>query len=140
MKSTKTPPVQKTAPTVFDEKTSSIISIHRILVRPVGLVSRAWRWMREQQVSRSTAQKLKLEHSISLGQKRFAAVIEVQGMRFLVGGGASNVELLARLEDEASFGKVLDRTKSKSISRRVKAVTEKKKAIKKSSPKADQAA
>lgn len=137
MKSVKTRLQQETALTVLNEKTDSI-GMQRVLIRPVGLISQAWKWFKQQQVSRSNVHRLKLENSISLGQKRFAAVIEVQGMRFLVGGGASNVELLARLDNDAFFANVLDRTKAKSRSRG--AATGKKKTVKKNSEKADQQA
>ena len=36
--------------------------------------------------------------TVSLGEKRFVAVIQIDGLQFLIGGGASNVALLAQLE------------------------------------------
>jgi flagellar biogenesis protein FliO len=48
--------------------------------------------------------------SVSLGEKRFVAVIEVDGHQFLIGGGATNVALLAKLETKESFGEVLNET------------------------------
>ncbi len=84
---------------------------------PVGVITRTWKWLRQQHVTRTSSPRLKLEHSISLGQKRFAALIEVQGVRFLVGGGASNVSLLAKLENDELFETVLDRASSGSRSR-----------------------
>lgn len=113
MKTDKSPLEQETALTVVSDQ-KNLIGIRRLVDRPMGLISKAWKWLWQQQVSRSNVSRLRLENSISLGQKRFAAVIEVQGMRFLVGGGPSNVELLARLDGEAGFAKVLDQTKTKS--------------------------
>lgn len=113
MKTLKNSLEQKTALAVVNEQ-KNLIGIRRLVDRPIGLITKAWKWIWQQQISRSNVSRLRLENSISLGQKRFAAVIEVQGMRFLVGGGASNVELLARLDSEAGFGKVLDQTKTKS--------------------------
>ena len=104
---------QETALTVVNEQ-KNLVGIRRLVARPIELISKAWKWVCQQQVSRSNVSRLRLENSISLGQKRFAAVIEVQGMRFLVGGGPSNVELLARLDNDAGFSKVLDQTKTKS--------------------------
>jgi flagellar biogenesis protein FliO len=40
---------------------------------------------------------LALRESLSLGERRFVAVIECDGQRFLVGGGSQNVQLIARL-------------------------------------------
>lgn len=45
--------------------------------------------------------------SVSLGEKRFVAVIQVDGLQYLIGGGASNVALLAKLETKESFEDVL---------------------------------
>jgi flagellar biogenesis protein FliO len=41
---------------------------------------------------------LVLRESLSLGERRFAAVIECDGRRFLIGGGKESVQLIARLE------------------------------------------
>jgi len=41
---------------------------------------------------------LALRESLSLGERRFVAVIECDGQRFLVGGGSQNVQLIARLD------------------------------------------
>jgi flagellar biogenesis protein FliO len=73
-----------------------------------GLLSRAWRWIRSRQISRSSTRRLQLEASVSLGEKRFVAVIQVDGHQFLIGGGATNVSLLANLGTKESFGEVLD--------------------------------
>jgi flagellar biogenesis protein FliO len=40
---------------------------------------------------------LVLRESLSLGERRFAAVIECDGQRFLIGGGKESVQLIARL-------------------------------------------
>ena len=73
----------------------------------IGLLSRAWRWIRARQVSRSSTRRLKITASVSLGEKRFVAVIQVDGLQFLIGGGAANVVLLAKLGTEDSFEEVL---------------------------------
>jgi hypothetical protein len=40
------------------------------------------------------------------------AVVQVDGLQFLVGGGATNVALLAQLDKKESFGNVLEETVS----------------------------
>jgi len=104
---------QETALTVVNEQ-KNLVGVRRLVDRPIGLITKAWKWLSQKQIARSNVSRLRLENSISLGQKRFAAVIEVQGMRFLVGGGPSNVELLARLDNDLGLGKVLDQTKTQS--------------------------
>ncbi len=45
---------------------------------------------------------LRLRESLALGERRFVAVIEFEKARFLIGGTASSLVLLSRLEDGAS--------------------------------------
>lgn len=45
--------------------------------------------------------------TVSLGEKRFVAVIQIDGLQFLIGGGASNVALLAQLDGKGAFGHLL---------------------------------
>jgi flagellar biogenesis protein FliO len=50
--------------------------------------------------------------SVSLGDKRFIAVVQVDGLQFLIGGGATNVALLAQLKGKESFEDLLKETLS----------------------------
>jgi len=75
-----------------------------------GLLSRAWNWFRERQAARSNPKRLHVASTVSLGEKRFVAVIHVDDREFLVGGGATNVALLAQLKGNESFGTVLQET------------------------------
>ncbi len=54
-------------------------------------------------LGRSQPRRLRLCESLALGERRFVAVIEFEQARFLVGGTASSLVLLARLgeADEA---------------------------------------
>lgn len=77
-----------------------------------GLLSRAWNWLRARQADRSNPRRLQVTANVSLGEKRFVAVIHVDGLQFLVGGGATSVALLAQLKGSDSFGNVLQETMS----------------------------
>ncbi len=46
---------------------------------------------------------LRLCENLSLGEKRFVAVIQVESERFLIGGAAGSVSLLTRLQQTATF-------------------------------------
>jgi flagellar biogenesis protein FliO len=72
-----------------------------------GLLSRAWGWIRKQQEARSSSKRLQVAATVSLGEKRFVAVIQVDGQEFLVGGGATNVTLLAQLTAKVRFSDLL---------------------------------
>ena len=41
---------------------------------------------------------LRLWRAVSLGEKRFVAIVKVEGREFLIGGGAAGMALLAQLE------------------------------------------
>lgn len=47
--------------------------------------------------------RLQIQESLSLGEKRFLAVVEFEGQRFLVGGGRQSVTLLTKLDPGADF-------------------------------------
>jgi len=72
-----------------------------------GQLARGWRSLRAQQAARSTSKRLRVAATVSLGEKRFIAVIQVDGREFLVGGGATNVALLAPLNARESFDALL---------------------------------
>lgn len=62
------------------------------------LLSRALSWLRGEAPS---AKHLRLAETVSLGEKRFVAIIHAEGHKYLVGGGAAGVVLLTRLDGPA---------------------------------------
>jgi len=69
--------------------------LHRV---PPALwsLARAW-WRRVLELSRRPPRRLRLAEHLSLGERRFVAVVELDGFRFLVGGTSASLVLLARL-------------------------------------------
>ena len=57
---------------------------------------RVW-WERVAHLRKHTPRRLRLLESLSLGERRFVALIELEQSRFLVGGTASSLVLLAAL-------------------------------------------
>ncbi len=53
-------------------------------------------WLRSRRVF--AEKQLRVSESLSLGEKRFVAILHVENRKFLVGGGASGVSLLTALE------------------------------------------
>ena len=47
---------------------------------------------------RRSARRLRLSETLSLGEKRFLAVVQFQQQEFLVGGTGNSIALLARLD------------------------------------------
>lgn len=62
-----------------------------------GLLLRAWSWLNRKHGLGATRQ-LRVAETVSLGDKRFVAVVHVDGRKFLIGGGASGVSLLTQLD------------------------------------------
>ena len=57
-----------------------------------------WRWVRGAVKSRRV-RRLRVCETISLGDRRFVAVIEFDRQEFLVGGSGNSLALLARLHE-----------------------------------------
>ncbi len=56
------------------------------------------------------SRRLQVHETVQLGEKRFVAILRVDGEQFLIGGSAGHVSLLAELKPEspATFGSVLE--------------------------------
>ena len=51
-----------------------------------------------------------MAETVSLGEKRFVAVVQVDGRHFLLAGGPTNIALLAQLDTKEAFEDVLKKT------------------------------
>ena len=51
-----------------------------------------------------------MAETVSLGEKRFVAVVQVDGRHFLLAGGPTNIALLAQLDTKDAFEDVLKKT------------------------------
>lgn len=70
----------------------------RAPLAPSGLLGRALAWFRTGVTKQS---HLRLAETVSLGEKRFVAIIHVEGRKFLIGGGTAGVSLLTQLDETA---------------------------------------
>jgi flagellar biogenesis protein FliO len=70
------------------------------------VLTRAWNWTQHKLKSHQVKKRLRVCESVSLGEKRFIAVIQVDGEQFLVGGSSSSVSTLAHLEPRREFSEV----------------------------------
>jgi len=57
--------------------------------------------------SQRNAKAMRLCETISLGDKRFLAIVQVDEERILIGGSASTVSLLTRLPEAKAFSTIL---------------------------------
>jgi flagellar biogenesis protein FliO len=77
----------------------------------------AWNWMQQKLKSQQGKKRLRVCESVSLGEKRFVAVIQVDGEQFLVGGSSSSVATLAHLERPREFSSVFQQHCEQDFSR-----------------------
>lgn len=75
-----------------------------------GFLSRAWDWIQARRFARPDTNRLRVAETVSLGEKRFVAVVQVAGRHFLLAGGPTNIALLAQLDDREPFEEVLKKT------------------------------
>ena len=61
----------------------------------------AWKWLERRRSAHFAARRLHVTETLSLGEKRFVSIIDVDGTQYLIGGSAENVQLLTRLEAHA---------------------------------------
>ena len=51
--------------------------------------------------------KLRVVETVSLGERRFVTIIQVEGRKFLIGGSSSNVSMLASLDNGGNPAELL---------------------------------
>jgi flagellar biogenesis protein FliO len=74
----------------------------------MALARRAWQWLQQRQ-RQAQSRRLRLCETVSLGEKRFLAIVNVDGKQFLVGGAAGSVALLTELAGASNFANVLQK-------------------------------
>jgi flagellar biogenesis protein FliO len=82
----------------------------RSLRAKTGLLSRFRAWIEARRLTRCSDRRLRVAETVSLGEKRFVAVVQVDGRHFLLAGGPANIVLLAQLQAEDDFQAVLSKT------------------------------
>ncbi len=60
----------------------------------------ACKWLNEKRTQQFSARRLRVSETVSLGDKRFVSIVQVDGAQILVGSSAGNVSLLAILDQE----------------------------------------
>lgn len=66
-----------------------------------------WNWIQCHLRTHQARKRLKVCESISLGEKRFIAVVQVDAKQFLIGGTSHALSVLAHLESATTFPDLL---------------------------------
>lgn len=80
--------------------------LHSIFSANAGWLNRIWQALPRLRMQKAV-RRLRLCESVSLGEKRLVAVVEYERQRFLIGGSAQSVSLLARLGEGTDFSELL---------------------------------
>lgn len=73
----------------------------------LSALCRLWNCVQKKFRSQQARKRLRVCETVSLGEKRFLAVIQVDGQEFLVGGSSTSVSTLAQLEPNRDFSDAL---------------------------------
>jgi flagellar biogenesis protein FliO len=73
------------------------------------VLASGWNWLQRRLKTQQAKKRLRVCETVSLGEKRFIAVVQVDGEQFLVGGSSSSVSTLAHLEQPREFSDVFKR-------------------------------
>jgi len=103
------PPAGTTAELVALSPVVGHESIHAAIQRKsfLNVLAAAWNWLQQKLKSQQVRKRLRVCESVSLGEKRFVALIQVDGEQFLVGGSSTSISTLAHLERRKEFADVL---------------------------------
>jgi hypothetical protein len=86
--------------TIGQTESSTSITRQHILLK-------LWLWTRSRVKIQPRKKRLKVSETVSLGEKRFIAVVQVDGAEFLVGGAPNALSVLAHLETSRTFPEIL---------------------------------
>ena len=81
-----------------------------------ALLIRTWsalKWVMRRAKVQQARKNLRVCENVSLGEKRFVAVVQVDEERFLIGGSSSSMSLLSRLQEAKTFAADLEREAKK---------------------------
>ncbi len=104
-------PPEKSAPERGAPWSIKIVLPRRSALRLAEIVqvfASLWTWTRKQVKVRPARKRLRVCESVSLGEKRFVAVIEIDGLQFLLGGASGSVTAIARLESSQKVSGLVD--------------------------------
>jgi flagellar biogenesis protein FliO len=110
-----TPVVQEPVARVEQKEVSTMLS--SFWKSLASFLTQAWNWAQQKFKSHQVRKRLRVCETVSLGEKRFVAVIQVDGEQFLVGGSSSSVSTLAHLERSREFSEVFQRHCEQDLSR-----------------------
>lgn len=75
--------------------------VHAVLQTALACIRSGWRWLQRARAAQAATRRLRVTETVSLGEKRFLSIVQVDDAQFLIGTSATHVQLLAHLEPQA---------------------------------------
>ena len=72
-----------------------------------NVLQKIWQGLLAVMTGQAGKKRMRVCESVSLGDKRFVAIVRVDAQNFLLGGSSANVSLLAKLNEADKFSTVL---------------------------------
>ena len=72
-----------------------------------NMLQKIWQGVLSVMTGQTGKKRMRVCESVSLGDKRFVAIVRVDSQNFLLGGSSANVSLLAKLSEADKFSTVL---------------------------------
>lgn len=96
-------------------KTSTESPSRALVEQRFSALARTWKRLQDRYKTDQTARKLRVCESTQLGDKKFVAVIQVDGQRFLIGATGTSISLLATLPQPEDFRSLLQQSSSLTV-------------------------
>lgn len=78
-----------------------------LLVQLAAYTRKGMGWLQQKRRAQIAAKRLRVCETVSLGEKRFISLVQVDGKQFLIGGAPNSVSMLAQLDSAPTFPDVL---------------------------------
>ncbi|QMV17519.1 hypothetical protein GOB94_01450 [Granulicella sp. 5B5] len=78
-----------------------------LIPKALAVATRIWGWIRVKNDARTDASRLQVIDRVLMAEKNYLFIVQVDGRRFLVGGGQTALSLLTELKSAEPFSDVL---------------------------------
>ena len=76
-----------------------VAALKACLIKVAEQATSACKWLQTQGAKKLSSRRLRVSETVSLGEKRFVSILQVDGTQFLIGTAAGQVSVLAVLEE-----------------------------------------
>lgn len=83
---------------ILESQGTERITRARVLQPLLTAILSACQWLKRTRATQLASRRLRVSETVSLGDKRFLSIVQVDGAQFLIGCSTGNLQLLATLE------------------------------------------